>query len=192
MYIIQDVLVSDEVLEKKFRCDLAACKGACCWEGDYGAPLSEEELPILERIYPLVRPFLTPAGQNVLDRVGAWEYPEDLEDYATPLIDGGPCAYIAYDALGIAQCGIEQAWKSGAIDFQKPVSCHLYPLRARKEPAGFEVLNYEHWSICAAACNAGIRDDVPVYRFVRDALLRKYGADFYAALEAAAAADIKE
>lgn len=191
MYIIRDVLVSDEVLDKKFRCDLQSCKGACCWEGDYGAPLAEEELPVLERIYAAVRPFLTPAGQAVLDQAGAWEYLDDLEEYATPLIDGGPCAYIAYDALGIAQCGIEQAWKEGIVDFQKPVSCHLYPIRARKEPAGFEVLNYEHWSICSAACAAGAKENVPVYQFVKDALIRKYGADFYAELDAAAQAELE-
>lgn len=189
MYIIRDILVSDEVVEEKFLCDLTSCKGACCWEGDYGAPLSEAEIPVLKSIYPAVRPFLTPAGQAVLDTVGTAEYLEDHEEYATPLIENGPCAYITYDAQGIAQCGIEKAWKAGATDFQKPISCHLYPIRARKEHAGFEVLNYERWSICAAACKAGEKAKLPVFRFVKDALIRKYGISFYEELEAAVEAN---
>ena len=192
MIIIRDLLVSDEVIESQFLCDLNACKGACCWEGDYGAPLEPAELAILDSIQESVKPFLTEAGKRVLETTGAYTYYPDAEDYGTPLIEGGPCAYIQYDARGIAQCGIEMAWRAGAITFQKPISCHLYPIRARKEEAGFEVLNYERWHICSAACTAGEKAKLPVYRFVKDALIRKYGADFYRELEAAIEATAEE
>ena len=192
MYIIKDVLVSDEVIEERFLCDLNACKGACCWEGDYGAPLAKEELPILKRIYAQVRPFLTPEGREVLDSGAVFEYLEDHEEYATPLVQNGPCAYMTFNELGIAQCGIEMAWKAGATDFQKPISCHLYPIRARRQGPGFEAMNYERWDICSAACSAGAKAKLPVYRFVKDALVRKYGQAFYDELEAAALAHREE
>lgn len=188
MYIIRNVLVSDDVIEQQFLCNLEACKGACCWEGDYGAPLLNEELEILNRIYPAVKPFLSPAGIAELEKTGRYEYLEDQEEFSTPLIDGGPCAYITYNEGGIALCGLEQAFLAGATDFRKPLSCHLYPIRARKEEAGFDVLNYERWSICSPACEAGAKARLPVFRFVKDALIRKYGQGFYEELEAAATA----
>lgn len=194
MYIIGNVLVSDEVVEQEFLCNLHACKGACCWEGDYGAPLLEEELAVLDAIYDQVQPFLSPAGLEALEQQGKHVYLEEQEEHATPLIEGGPCAYITYNEAGIAQCGIEKAYLAGATDFRKPLSCHLYPIRARKEAAGFEVLNYERWSICSAACTAGKKAKLPLYRFVQEALIRKYGQAWYSELEAAvvAVADLEE
>lgn len=185
MYIIGNVLVSDEVIEEAFLCNLQACKGACCWEGDYGAPLAPEELEVLDKIYPDIKPFLSPAGREVLEKVGKYCYEENQEEYVTPLIEGGPCAYITYDSSGIASCGIEQAYLAGATTFRKPISCHLYPIRAKKEVAGFETINYERWSICAEACKTGKNAKLPLYRFVREALIRKYGEAWYAELEAA-------
>lgn len=188
MIIVQDKLVSDDLVEQQFVCNLAACKGACCWEGDYGAPLDAAELAVLDAIYDRVKPFLSPAGIDVIEREGKYLRFEQTDEWVTPLINNGPCAYMTYDALGIAKCGIEQAWKAGVVDFQKPVSCHLYPVRIEKnEELGFEALNYHEWDICSAACSLGKKEKVPVFRFVKDALIRKYGEAFYEELEGAAA-----
>lgn len=187
MIIIQDKLVSDEIIQEHFLCNLEACKGACCWEGDGGAPLEEEELLILDQIYEVIQPFLSPAGQRVIAEEGTHVYDEEGETYATPLIDNGPCAYMTLDQTGTAKCGIEQAWQAGKINFQKPISCHLYPIRVRKnETVRFEALNYDRWDICSAACEKGKELQVPIYQFVKDAIIRKYGEDFYEELEAAA------
>lgn len=187
MLIIQEMLVSDDLVQEKFVCDLNACKGACCWEGDLGAPLKTEELAILDRIAPAVKPYLSPAGLAVLAQEGHYTFYDDTQDFGTPLIDGGPCAYMTYNALGMAKCGIEEAFNAGVIDFKKPVSCHLYPVRVvRNEEAGFEALNYDQWDICSAACTLGEREKVPVYQFVKDALVRAYGEAFYEELDAAA------
>lgn len=186
MIMINDVLVTDEVVEEHFLCNLNACKGACCWEGDFGAPLEKEEMFILEEIYDKVGPFLRPEGRAAIEREGLYTYIEEAKEYATTLIDGGPCAYMTYDRNGIAQCGIEQAYNAGEIDFRKPVSCHLYPIRIERNPqSGFEVLQYDRWDICSAACSLGAKERLPIYRFVKDALIRKYGEEFYEALEGA-------
>ncbi len=190
MIIIRDVLISNDVLEEQFMCNLKACKGACCWEGDFGAPLETEELAILQDIYEQVSPFLTEAGRRAIEANGLYTYFEEAGAYGTSLQPNGACAYMVYDRKGIARCGIEQAWQAGQTDFKKPVSCHLYPVRVVKnEDAGFEALNYDRWDICAAACEKGRREKMPVYRFVREALVRKYGEDFYDELEAAALRD---
>lgn len=184
---IGHILISDDILTASFACDVSACRGACCWEGDFGAPLDPEEVGTLERIYPEIRPMLSPAGCEVIDRVGTSVPYPDLGQDGTPLIDGGPCAYMVLDPHGIAHCGIEQAWAKGLTDFRKPVSCHLYPIRVlRHEDEGFEALNYDRWSICAPACRQGEARGIPLYVFAREALIRKYGQDFYAELEAAA------
>jgi hypothetical protein len=187
MLWIQDVLVSEELVKKQFVCNLDACKGACCWEGDYGAPLEEEELKTLENIYPLIRPFLTQEGIQVLEEQGRYTYIEDTKAYGTPLIDNGACAYMTRDEKGRAKCGIEAAHEAGAIEYKKPISCHLYPVRVKSVPeVEFEALNYDRWDICSAACTLGASLQVPVYQFVKDALIRKYGEDWYQELEAAA------
>ncbi len=184
MLIIQDILVSDEVVQAHFVCQLDACRGACCWEGDYGAPLEAAEFAVLEQIFPLIRDFLTPQGVAAIEAQGTAVYNEDHECYATPLVNGGPCAYMTHDANGIAQCGIERAWQAGAIDFQKPISCHLYPVRVSvSDIPGFEALNYEQWHICSAACTLGKELKMPLYQFVKHALIRKYGEDFYQELD---------
>lgn len=187
MIIVQDKLVSDELVEEQFICNLTACKGACCWEGDSGAPLAAEELPVLAAIYEQVKPFLSPAGIQEIERQGTAVWFEIAREWGTPLIDNGPCAYMTKNALGIAQCGIEQAWKAGATDFQKPISCHLYPIRVQKnEEIGFEALNYDRWDICSPACALGKKEQVPVYKFLQAAIVRKYGQDFYDELDGAA------
>ena len=186
MLMIGNVLISDEVIREQFLCNLSACKGACCWEGDLGAPVEPEERPTLERIYEVVRPYLSPAGQATIETEGLYTYDEENGTYATPLIDGGPCAYMVYDEQGIAKCGIEQAYEDGKTDFKKPLSCHLYPIRAKvDERVGLQLLNYDRWEICSAACELGRRQQLPVYRFLKEAIIRKFGDEFYQELDAA-------
>ncbi len=187
MIIVQDIMVSDDLLEQQFMCNLNACKGACCWEGDFGAPLEAAEVNTLEEIYDDIVPFLTPAGRAVIEKEGKSLYYEDMKSEGTPLLENGACAYLTYDALGRAQCGIEQAWAAGVTSFRKPISCHLYPIRVEKEEElNFEALNYDRWDICSAACTLGREKQMPVYRFAREALIRKYGEAFYEELDAAA------
>lgn len=187
MLIIQDKLVADEVVERQFLCNLNACKGACCWEGDAGAPLEQEELETLSQIYDDVKPFLTPQGIAAIEEQGYYTYNPKQKEYNTTLIDNAACAYMTIDDHGKAQCGIEQAHKAGATDFYKPISCHLYPIRVTKDPhTDFEALNYEEWDICAAACTLGKSEQLPVYRFLKNAIIRKYGEAFYDELDATA------
>ncbi|MEL7222168.1 MAG: DUF3109 family protein [Bacteroidota bacterium] len=165
-------------------CNLDACKGACCWEGDAGAPLEDHELSTLEAIYDKVKPYLSEAGKRAIEAQGLYTLDKEDNVFRTTLIDNAPCAYMTLDNKGKAQCGIEQAWQDGAVSFQKPISCHLYPVRIKNNTkTGFEILNYDRWDICSAACTKGKAAQLPVYRFVKTALIRKYGEDFYEALD---------
>lgn len=187
LVIVQDILISEDVLKEHFRCNLDACKGACCWEGDYGAPLEEAELDTLDRVYNDVKPFLRPEGIEVLEKEGLYVYYKGLKNYGTPLIEGGACAYLTFESNGVAKCGIEKAFEEGATDFRKPISCHLYPIRVSKNKhVDFEALNYDRWEICSAACTSGKKEKIPVYRFAKAALVRKYGEEFFEELEAMA------
>lgn len=187
LVIVQDILVSEEVLTERFLCNLDACKGACCWEGDFGAPLEAAELETLVNIYEEIKPFLLPEGIEVIEAQGVYVNYPDLKGPGTPLLENGACAYLTFEANGIAKCGIEKAAEAGVTDFKKPISCHLYPVRVATNPEiGFEALNYDVWDICSAACTAGKKAKLPVYKFVKDAIVRKYGEDFYEELDAAA------
>jgi hypothetical protein len=186
LIIDENKLVSLSIVEEHFVCQLDECKGACCWEGDYGAPLSIAELTILDNLADKIRPFLTIEGALSIAMQGNYVYIDDANEYATPLINDKACAYLTIDTNGIAKCGIEKAYEAGAIDFQKPISCHLYPIRADVMSNGYEALNYHEWEICSAACSAGKKLKVPVYQFVKTAIVRKYGEDFYNELDAAA------
>lgn len=187
MVIVQDILISDDVLQEHFRCNLDACKGACCWEGDFGAPLEAEELVTLENIYDAVKPFLLPEGIAAIEQKGLHVFYEQIDIHGTPLLDNGACAFLTFEQNGVAKCGIEKAFEAGATDFKKPISCHLYPVRVvENETLGFEALNYDRWDICSDACTAGRKEKVPVYQFVKDALVRKYGEDFFNEMAAAA------
>ena len=186
MLMIQDKLISNDLVEVEFMCNLNACKGACCWEGDYGAPLSAMEVQTLTSIYTDIQPFLADAGKEFIAENGLTTYYAEPKFDGTPLLENGACAYMTFKD-GIAQCGIEAAFKAGKTDFQKPISCHLYPVRVREEKElGFEALNYDKWDICSAACKKGKAHQIPVYQFAKAALVRKYGIDFYEELDAAA------
>jgi hypothetical protein len=183
MYILDDkYLLSEDIFDKNFVCNLNACKGACCWEGEYGAPLDEDELDILKAIYPEVKPYITAEGIKEIEKQGNYIIDED-DEFSTPLIgEAGPCVYINYSNDGTAYCGIEKAYLEGKINWRKPVSCHLYPIRLQHLP-DYIALNYEKWDICSAACQLGDELKVPVYRFLKDALVRRFGEDFYAKLD---------
>jgi hypothetical protein len=184
MIVIDDKIISDDVVEQQFVCDLNACKGACCVEGELGAPLNEEETKILEDIYETVKPYLLPEGIAAIEKQGKWVRTEEEEKYNTPLMKKGGCAWMNYDKNGVVICGIEKAYLDGAVKWKKPISCHLYPIRVTKQKkTGFDMLNYERWHICKAACKNGKALKVPVYRFLKDALISKYGTEFYRALD---------
>ncbi len=186
MYLVEDVLVSEELFTRCFVCQLSACKGACCWEGDFGAPLMETEVEQLNSCREVLRAVLSSEGNETLDSVGSSVHYPELERQGTPLVAGGPCAYLLRDQLtGIATCGIQQAYERGQINIQKPISCHLYPVRfLYHEPSGMKALNYESWSICGDACTLGSQLAIPVFRFVKDALVRQFSQGFYDQLEA--------
>ncbi len=187
MLIIQGILVSDDLLEEQFICNLEACKGACCWEGEFGAPLEINELNILKEIFDQIKPYLSKEGLAVIEKEGLFTYYKENKEYGTPLINHGPCVYMIYDEDGIAKCGIEKAFLEGATNFKKPISCHLYPIRVKEnKEQGFEALNYDRWDICSAACTLGKKHQMPVYKFVKEAIIRKYGQEFYDELDAAA------
>ena len=183
MIIIQNTVISDDVRDNFFVCNLEACQGACCVEGDLGAPLEVAELEILKQEYAHIAPYLTGAGRAAIEQQGT--HIEDWEgDYSTPTINDRECAYALYDERGILKCGIEQAYLAGATSFKKPISCHLYPIRISKYD-GFEALNYDRWSICSPACAFGANLGVRVYQFLKEPLIRKYGEAWYGELVAA-------
>lgn len=180
MIMIGNEVLSDDIKEQLFVCDLEKCKGACCVEGDLGAPLEAEELPIMLEIQEKVKPFLSKEGITVIEKEGAYILDEE-GDYSTPTIGGRECAYVVYDNKGTLKCGIEQAYFAGAISYRKPISCHLYPIRITKYDH-YNALNYDRWDICSAACVLGSTLGVPVYKFLKEALIRKFGEAWYAEL----------
>jgi hypothetical protein len=180
MFQLNKTIVSEEILEKEFVCNLSACKGACCVDGDAGAPLDEEETRILAEIFPKVKPFLRPEGIKAIEAQGT-HVVSDFGELETPLIDGKDCAYVIFDGK-TALCGIEQAYNQGIVDWKKPVSCHLYPIRI-KEYSDFSAVNYHKWHICSDACALGEELGVPVYQFVKEALIRKFGQQWFDELD---------
>lgn len=177
MIVLQNTVISDDIRDNFFVCNLEKCKGACCVEGDLGAPLEESELAILDQNYDKIKPYLTGAGKQAIEEQGL--YIKDFEgDYSTPTIENRECAYALYDDKGILKCAIEEAYNDGVIDWKKPISCHLYPIRITRYD-DFEALNYDRWSICAAACNFGQDLGVRVYQFLKEPLIRKYGEGWY-------------
>lgn len=181
MFQLRKTIVSEDLLEKDFVCNLSACKGACCVDGEAGAPLTEEETKKLEEIYPKVKPLLRKEGIEVIEKEGAW-ITSDFDELETPLINHKECAYVIFDNNKTALCGIEEAYNQGVIDWKKPISCHLYPVRV-KEYSEFAAVNYNKWDICDDACVLGKELQVPVYKFVKEALIRKFGETWYEELE---------
>ena len=181
MFQLGKTIVSEDIIKKDFVCNLSACKGACCIDGDAGAPLDKEESRILEEIYPKVKPFLRQEGIDEIEKQGVFITTEEGE-LETPLINGADCAYVIFDEHKTALCAIEEAYNQGEVTWKKPVSCHLYPIRV-KDYSEFSAVNYHHWPICDDACTLGKELQVPVYKFVKEALIRKFGEDWYKELE---------
>jgi len=180
MIAIDNTLNSDDLGKVCFVCDLASCKGACCIEGDAGAPVDEHEISMLEDAIDAVRPFMRPQGIKVIDEMGVFEY-DAQGNYVTPLVNGGECAFVVFGSDGLAACAIEKAWEAGKTTFRKPVSCHLYPVRISRYN-DFEAVNYHQWHICRPALALGKKLNVPLYVFLKDSLIRKYGEKWYTQL----------
>ncbi len=187
MIAIDNILIGDEIVEEHFVCDLNHCKGGCCVDGDAGAPLAEDELDILNEIYEAVLPYLPEENINELARQGRYVYDKEF-GWVTPTIKSKVCVYGIIDENNIVKCGIEQAYLDGKVKWKKPISCHLYPIRIKKSRnKKTEFVNYEpREDLCSAACILGEKLKVPVYKFLKDAIIRKYGTEFYATLEATA------
>ena len=185
MIQIEDKLISEDIFSEEFVCNLSKCKGACCVEGDIGAPLEKEETKILDDIYEKIKPYLTREGIKAIEEQGTWEIDPSDGDFVTPMVENRECVYVTFDEKGITKCGIEKAYEDGVIDWQKPISCHLYPIRVQKYST-FTALNYHEWFICSDACALGKELQVPVYKFLKTPLIRKFGEDFYTMLSEAA------
>jgi hypothetical protein len=187
MFQLGKTIVSEDILEKDFVCNLSACHGACCVDGDAGAPLSSEELLHLNEVYDAVIPYLSEENKNELLKQGKYVYDKEF-GWVTPTIESKVCVYGITDQKGIVKCGIEQAYNDGKVNWKKPISCHLFPIRIQlSKNKKTEYVNYEpREDLCGAACNLGKKLKVPVYVFLKEALVRKYGTEFYETLDAAA------
>lgn len=191
MIAIDKTLISEDLLEKKFVCDLNACKGACCVAGDSGAPLDEDELPILESILDKVKPFMVKKGLKAIEKHGPYVVDSD-GDYTTTLVgEGAECAFVYFDETKTAKCAIEKAFYEGVITWKKPISCHLYPVRISKHKS-YDAVNYSKWDVCKPACECGKKLDVPVYKFLKEPLIRKYGKEWFRQLEKSAELHLKK
>lgn len=177
MIQVDEILLSEDLFDQFFVCDLVACKGACCVEGDAGAPLELDELEKIESDLDAILEFLTEKGRKTIREKGIFEMDQDGE-YVTTLNDGKECAFTTFDDRGVAKCGIEEAYRAGKTDFRKPISCHLYPVRI-SQLKHYEALNYHRWQICEPACNCGSKLKVKVYQFLKEPLIRKYGDAWY-------------
>jgi hypothetical protein len=188
MIVIDNVLVSDELINEAFVCDLTACKGACCVDGDAGAPLEPKELKKIDEVFDKVLPYLGPQSIAELNRQGRYVYDKEF-GWVTPTINGAICVYGIKDEKGIVKCGIEQAYLDGKVQWKKPISCHLFPVIVKKSNDGeTEFANYQpREDHCKAACVLGKKLKVPVYQFLKEPLIRKFGTEFYEALDATAA-----
>ncbi|RYG05422.1 MAG: DUF3109 family protein [Chitinophagaceae bacterium] len=184
MIAIDNVLISEDVVSKQFVCDLSKCKGGCCEDGDAGAPLEKEELDHINEVYETVKPYLTAEGIKWIERHGRYVY--DVEfGWVTPTIDNKLCVYAFRDEKNVIKCGIEQAYRDGKITWKKPISCHFYPIISETGKKGaFDRMNYEpRETLCKPACSLGEKLKVPVYQFLKEPIIRKYGEDFYNALD---------
>jgi hypothetical protein len=185
MLLIKDILISDRIFEVEFHCDLKKCKGACCWEGDYGAPVRQEEIEYIKNVLPKVREILPESNRLVLDQKGPTEYYNAPEVTGTTLLPDASCVYLIKGEDGIGQCAFEILYNQGLTDFKKPISCELYPIRLiENKEIGFTAMNYDEWDICSDACILGKKLSMPVFRFLKKGIIRRFGLPFYEELEA--------
>ena len=181
MFLIQNTLVSLDVIEKEFCCDLDKCRGCCCIEGDAGAPISEEEVKEIEAIMPILLPEMTKEARAVVEQQGI-SYSDPSGEMVTSIVNDKDCVFARTDHNGWCYCLIEKAYNAGKIGFKKPISCHLYPIRLSRvgELTGVE---YHRWDICHCARQLGKRLHIPIYKFLREPLIRCFGEEMYNELE---------
>lgn len=184
MIQIDDTIISLDVFKEKFLCDLSACRGECCIEGDAGAPVEENEVEELEKVLPVIWDDLSSDAKDVIEKQGVC-YRDSDGDLVTSIVDGKDCVFTCYDEKGFCFCAIEKAYRAGKISFYKPVSCHLYPIRVDNY-SEFKAVNYHRWDVCKAAVLLGQKEDLPVYKFLKEPLIRKFGQEWYHELEIAA------
>lgn len=177
MIQIDDAIVALDIIEENFLCDLSACMGECCVEGESGAPLENEEVEIIEKILPAIWDDLSPKAQQVINAQGV-AYKDRDGDMVTSIVNGKDCVFTYYDEKGICKCAIEKAHKEGKTDFHKPISCHLYPIRLEKYRE-FTAVNYHRWRICKAAVLLGNKEGLRIYQFLQEPLIRKFGDAWY-------------
>lgn len=177
MIQIDDAIVALDIIEENFLCDLSACMGECCVEGESGAPLENEEVEIIEKILPVIWDDLSPKAQQVINAQGV-AYKDRDGDMVTSIVNGKDCVFTYYDEKGICKCAIEKAYKEGKTDFYKPISCHLYPIRLEKYRE-FTAVNYHRWRICKAAVLLGNKEGLRIYQFLKEPLIRKFGDTWY-------------
>ena len=173
MIEIDDKIVSSDLLRECFACDLSKCKGICCVEGDAGAPLELDEVDLLEEEYENYAPYMTEEGRQEVERQGFMVVDSD-GDYTTPLVNNAECAY-AFSENGVTFCAIERAYREGKCSFLKPISCHLYPIRVKQFSNGSYGLNYHRWSICRDAVECGKKIGLPVYKALKEPIIRRFG-----------------
>ena len=174
---IGNKIVSTDIFSEQFTCDLNKCKGACCVKGNGGAPLNEKELDKIQNNIEEIKPYMSKSGIETVNREGVY-YLDEEDTPATKLIDKKECCFVYFDEDEIAKCSIETAYKAGDINFNKPESCHLYPIRI-KEFNEFTAINYETWDICSPACSLGKSLKVPVYQFLKEPIIRVFGSSFF-------------
>lgn len=177
MIQIDDAIVALDIIEENFICDLSACKGECCVEGESGAPLENEEVEIIEKVLPLIWDDLSPKAQQVINEQGV-AYKDRDGDMVTSIVNGKDCVFTYYDEKGVCKCAIEKAYREGKTDFYKPISCHLYPIRLEKFRE-FTAVNYHRWRICKAAVLLGNKEGLRIYQFLKEPLIRKFGDAWY-------------
>ncbi|HEY6956362.1 MAG TPA: DUF3109 family protein [Flavisolibacter sp.] len=191
MIAIDNVLISDDVIEAKFVCDLHKCKGGCCEDGDAGAPLEKEEKKVLDQNFDVIKPYLTREGLAEIEKQGKYLFDREF-GWVTPTVGGKICAYGLRDEHGIIKCGIEQAYNDGKLGWKKPISCHLYPIKISKRKE-YTNVNYEPRDVlCKPACALGKKLKLPVYQFLKDAIVRKFGTEFYNTLHQIAVEHFEE
>ena len=178
MIEIQKTLISDDIFEEKFICDLCKCKGQCCVDGESGAPITAEEVGEINEILPEIWDDLSPKAQEVINNQGI-AYTDYDGELVTSIIKGEECVFTFSDENGVVKCAIDNAYREGRINVEKPISCHLYPIRLT-EYKDFTAINYHRWSICEPAIDLGRKNGVPLYKFLKEPLIRKFGEDWYA------------
>lgn len=176
MLIVQNCIISENICEVCFSCPLQHCKGECCVEGDAGAPLTNDEVRLLQQLLPKIEPYMTDAGKETVRRLGVSE-PDCTEEPCTTLVDGKECAFVTWQD-GMALCAIEKAYREGKTDFKKPISCHLYPLRLA-DYGDFVSVNYHKWEVCHYAIQEGAKQGVPLYKYLKEPLIRRFGQQWY-------------